>query len=292
MSGPPWSPGDTVIGPGVCVIVSRYVPVPSKPLSKLRDKHQIGAGDGRDDVVDLGRSQPERRAEGGAVRRPQPNPRPEVVRVGDLADVHGDALARGGRERPHVQVALKDLAGVDRAVGQRPALVAGRHRDRARRLRHRQPIGAGAVEAAVEAGDEHQIGARDGRDDIVDLGRGQAGCRAERGAGRRPQPNPRPEVVRLGDLADVHGDPFARGGRERPHVHVALQNLARVDRAVGQRPALVARRHRDRPRRVRHRQPIGARAVEAAVEAGDQHQIRARDRRDDIVDRGRIQAGR
>ena len=33
--------------------------------------------------------------------------------VGDLADVHGDPLARRRRERPHIQVALQNLAGVD-----------------------------------------------------------------------------------------------------------------------------------------------------------------------------------
>ena len=52
ISGPPSSPGDTVIGPGVRVIVSRYVPVPSKPLSKLATSTQVRARHRRHHIVD------------------------------------------------------------------------------------------------------------------------------------------------------------------------------------------------------------------------------------------------
>ena len=86
--------------------------MPSKPLSKLPTSTRYVPVTGATTSPICGRSQSGGRAECGAVRRPQANPRPEVVRVGDLADVHRDPFAGGGRERPDVEVALENLAGM------------------------------------------------------------------------------------------------------------------------------------------------------------------------------------
>ena len=54
------------------------------------------------------------------------NPWPEVVVVGDLADVYADPITSVRGECPGVQVATDDLAGVGGAVGKRSAIVAWR----------------------------------------------------------------------------------------------------------------------------------------------------------------------
>ena len=72
-------------------------------------------------------------------------------------------------------------------------------------MRHRESIGAGTVEAAVEAGNKHEIRAGNRCDHVVNhVGRHSGGV-AKAAARGRPQPDPRPEVVCIGDLTDVHG---------------------------------------------------------------------------------------
>ncbi len=46
VSGPPSSPAETVIGPGECAIVNRYVPLPSTPLSALATQMTYVPADG------------------------------------------------------------------------------------------------------------------------------------------------------------------------------------------------------------------------------------------------------
>ena len=70
-------------------------------------------------------------------------------------------------------------------------------------------------------------------------------------------------------------------------VKVTLEDLAGVHGAIGERAALIAGGDGDRPRRVGHRQAIGARAVNAAVGTRDQDQIGAGDRGNGVVDHGR-----
>ena len=130
----------------------------------------------------------------------------------------GDAVADALAVNVQTSIPSGDLARVRRAVGQRPALVTRRYRDRPRRVRHRQPIRAGAVEAAVEARDANHIRARDRGHNVVDDGRTRARRIAQSGTSRTRQPYPRPEVVVVDDLADVHRDPLARNGVERPGV--------------------------------------------------------------------------
>ena len=62
-------------------------------------------------------------------------------------------------------------------------------------------------------------------------------------------------------------DTFTRRGRERPYIQIALQNLASMKTAIGKRPALIARRDRDRARSLGHSEAIGACAVEACYQS-------------------------
>ncbi len=80
---------------------------------------EIGAGHWRNDIQNLRRAEARDAAEGSTSRRPQANPRAEVVVVGHLADVDRDVISGDRADRPHVEIALQDRAGVRPAVGQR-----------------------------------------------------------------------------------------------------------------------------------------------------------------------------
>lgn len=114
----------------------------------------------------------------------------------------------GRCESPHVEVAPENLSGLERAVGQRSALITGRDCDRPGRGGLGQSIGPSSVEAAVEAGHQNQVGAGYDRAHL-EFGRGDAGGVAQDSAAGRPDADPRPEVVRFGNLADMNADPVS-----------------------------------------------------------------------------------
>src|SRR5207249_2679077 len=113
---------------------------------------------------------------------------------GNLADADADVIPRCYIDRPDIQVALDDRAGLRDAARDRATLIAWTHADRPGRMRHGEAVRAGSVEPAVEAGDEDEIRSRHRCRDAVERRGVGSGGGAQDYPVRRPQSNPRPEV--------------------------------------------------------------------------------------------------
>ena len=123
-------------------------------------------------------------------------------------------------------------------IRQRPAFIVRGDGDRTRSMGHRESIGTAAVEAAIEAGNKHKVVTCHRCSHVERSGIG-AGSITHNHAIGRPDANPGTKVIVIRDLADVHGDPVTHRGCERPHIHIAFENLPGVDGPVGERPSLI-----------------------------------------------------
>ena len=84
--------------PAVLAMVRRYVPGPVESAVEAADQYQIGAGDRCERRRrSTAASTPDVLPKNSTVRRPQPNPRPEVAGICHLADVYANSITSGWR---------------------------------------------------------------------------------------------------------------------------------------------------------------------------------------------------
>ena len=214
-------------------------PIRSRAAIKRRvvgEHDEIGSvarGGHRDLRPSGGRVSVEQRACGAV----DAQPRGQRASRRDFRGAYDDALADVGTDGVDIQVAHVDGARVERAVGQRPSLVAGSHGDGATRSGEAQAIGARRSGTCGIVYDHRKGSAAcSGRDD---LGTYRSLRRRQKHGAGAEQPDSRGEVPRLGDLADPNDDRVSGVGRERPRIGIPHrrdrpgQRFARADCALG-----------------------------------------------------------
>ena len=109
-----------------------------------------------------------------------------------------------------------------------------------------EAIGAGTVKAAIKAGNLNGVGSRGGCHDVADLRRLRTGAGTQTGTVRSLQPEPRPEIVMVDNLADMESDAVTGSGSECPGIHFARRiNGARIQKAIDQGTAVRCARRGD-----------------------------------------------
>src|SRR4030095_3688079 len=127
---------------------------------------------------------------------------------------YGNSVALSCGKGPDIEIALKNLAGVEGAIDERPALIIRRDGDRSRRMGHREAIRAGAIDAGIGAGYQHQVSSGDGS---CGLDRRRIGTKtaSDHGAIGSPEPNPRPEIIGVADFTDMQTNAVSRSSGKR-----------------------------------------------------------------------------